>query len=785
MKKITIFTFFVLLTFNLLAQSKCTLNGVIRDNATGEELIGATIYITGLKTGTVSNLYGFYSLTLPREKYSITYSFMGYESQTIEVDLKDANEKKQDIHLATTSRTLSEIQVIGEKKNTNVAKVEMSTNQLSIKTIQKIPALMGEIDVLKTIQLLPGVQSSGEGSSGFYVRGGNVDQNLILLDDATVYNAAHLGGLFSVFNQDAVKDIKLYKGGIPAEYGGRLSSLLDIRMKEGNMKKLTVTGGVGIISSRLTIESPLFKEKSSFIVSGRRTYADVFFPLLRDTTIKKSKAYFYDLNAKVNLVINDNNRIFLSGYFGDDVMDFAKQFKMRYGNGTFTFRYNHLFSKKLFSNITLIYSKFDYSMGTPESAVSFDWNSNIIDQTFRNDYNWYANPNNTVKFGYSITYHTFKPGYVKKNNENSIFNDMSLPDNYAMEYNVFASNEQKIGDKLTLQYGLRWSAFQNMGKGIFYVYDRANADKYTVVDSLKYKSKELFNLEQNFEPRINLVYKINESLSLKASYNRTSQYIHLATNTMSATPLDVWFPSTPNVKPQKADEGAIGLFKDFFNNALETSVEVYYKKMYNVIDFRDHAQLFINKYFEGELRIGDGYSYGAEFFVKKQEGNFTGWISYTWSKTMRTIPEINNGNEFAAPYDKPHNLSIVASYDITPRLNISTNWIYSTGAPRTVPVGRYNYQGMIVPIYSDRNSVRIPDYHRMDLSVTLEGKKYKKDGTLKKYQGSWNFSIYNVYNRHNAYSIVFKQNDTNPEITEAQKLYLFKTFPSITYNFKF
>ncbi len=770
MKNLLTFLIIILLTTSLSAQ-KFTISGVIQDNATGEELIGANVYVSELKTGTVCNVYGFYSITLNKGTYNLAISFLGYETKRMSIDLNE--DKKLDFHLVPTSKSIEEVKVIGEKKNENVSRVEMSTNQLQIRTIQRIPALMGETDVIKSIQLLPGVQSGGEGTTGFYVRGGNVDQNLILLDDATVYNASHMFGFFSVFNQDAVKDVKLYKGGIPAEFGGRLSSLLDIRMKEGNSRQFAGSGGIGIVSSRLTVEGPIVKDKSSFLISGRRTYFDLAFPFLSDTTIRKSAAYFYDLNAKLNYTINENNRIFISGYFGNDVTDIAKQIKMIYGNGTFTFRYNHLFTNKLFSNLTVIYSKFNYSLGTPDGPTSFNWNSNIIDQTVKNDYNWFVNPNNTVKFGFAATYHTFKPGYANKNSDQSFFNDLSLPFSYAIEYDAFMSNEQKIGEKITLQYGLRFSMFQSIGKATVYKYDASDLKEYTVKDSTKYGSNEIYNSYPNFEPRFNLVYKANESTSIKASYNRMTQYIHLATNTTASTPLDVWFPSSPNVKPQIADQVALGIFKNLHDNLFETSVEVYYKKMDNVIDFKDHAQLFLNKKFEGELRFGKGQSYGVELFVKKQEGALTGWISYTWSRTLRTIPEINNGNEFAAPYDKPHNISVVLSYEITPRINVSANWVYSTGAPRTVPVGKYTVGNVQIPMYSDRNSVRIPDYHRLDISLTIDAKRNKKDGTPKKFYGSWNFSVYNVYNRHNAYSVTFQSIKDVQYATDAQKLYLF------------
>ncbi len=777
---------FLFLIANILinAQQKYTISGYIKDSNNGEELIGATVYVKELKNGTISNPYGFYSITLKKSTYNIHVSFIGYKSFSKTIELEKST--KLNIILSPESTDLDDVNVFAEKKDANIRKVEMSTNKLDMKVIKLIPALMGEVDIIKSIQMLPGVQSSGEGSTGFYVRGGGVDQNLILLDEATVYNASHLGGLFSVFNQDAVKNLKLYKGAIPAEYGGRLSSVLDIRMKDGNLKKFSAIGGIGLISSRLTLESPILKDKSSFVLSGRRTYIDLFFPLFNNEGLKDSKAYFYDLNAKINLTIDDNNRIFISGYFGKDVFSFSKMMSMMYGNTTLTLRYNHLFSDKVFSNITFIYSHFDYGLESNQSeALAFNWNSDIIDFSFKNDYTYYMNPNNTLKFGYGIIYHTFKPGYANKIGEESIFNDLSLPDRYALEYSLFAGNEHKINDNISLIYGIHFSGFSNMGKDKYYIYNKDNPNEYIPIDTMNYSSGKIYNTFVNAEPRLGIRFKINSKSSIKASYSNTVQYIHLATNTTSVTPLDVWFPSSSNIKPQKANQFAIGYFRNFKDNTYEMSVELYYKKMNNTIDFRDHAQLLLNKYFEGELRVGTSYSYGAEFLLKKQVGKFTGWLSYTYSKTMRKIPEINGGEEYRAPYDKPHDISIILSYSLTKRLTISTNWVYSTGAPRTMPTGRFEYSGMIAPVYSDRNAIQLPDYHRMDLSVTLKGKKYKKNGKLKRIQSELNFSVYNVYDRHNAYSINFKQSETNRYETEAEKFYLFRIFPSITYNFKF
>ncbi|MDF1549826.1 MAG: TonB-dependent receptor [Bacteroidales bacterium] len=767
---------------NLLAQT-FTMSGYVKDASNGEELIGATVYVEEIKSGTVSNSYGFYSLSLKQGKYHIKLAYLGYRPIDYVLDLTENISKN--FQLTSDDKLLNDVDIFAEKKDQNIKSVEMSVNKLQMKNIMKIPALMGEVDVLRTIQMLPGVQTVGEGSVGFYVRGGGADQNLVLLDEATVYNASHLGGLFSVFNQDIVKDLDLYKGGIPSPFGGRLSSILDIRMKEGNKKRFNATGGIGLISSRLTLEGPIIKDKASFIISGRRTYADLFFPLLNDSVIKKSKAFFYDFNAKANYQINEKNRVFISGYFGRDLVQFGDAIRINYGNETLTTRFNHLFNPKLFSNLTFIYSVFDYGMGVPQGSQGFDWKSGIDDISFKNDYTWFPNTKNTIEFGGQITYHTFRPGAASPIGDESIFTGTYLPYSYAFEYGAFIENNHKITNKLTMRYGLRFSAFQNKGEYTDYIYDKSDEKNYVVTDSVIYKKGALFNANTAFEPRLSIKYELDNFSSIKLSYNRMVQYIHLTTNTMSTTPLDLWFPSSPNVEPEKADQIAIGYFRNFNDNEYELSVESYYKKMYNSIDYKDHAEVLLNKYLEGELRIGSSYSYGLEVLLKKQTGKFTGWLSYTFARVFREISEINDGKKYPANYDKPHDISLILSYDLNERLNLSLTWLYSTGAPRTMPTGRYEAGNMIIPIYSERNGVRLPDYHRMDLGLTYQFKKFKANGEPKKYQSNINLSIYNAYNRHNAYSIVFNQKENNWYTTESIKTYLFKIFPSITYNFHF
>ncbi len=755
--------------------SKHTISGKVTDKSNGEGLIGAAVFIKELNTGTSTNSYGFYSITLPVGQYSLIFSYIGYHNSITSIQLHQ--DIKLNIEMEQKHETLKEVEVTSERLDKNVVKPEMSTFKMDIKTIQKIPALFGEVDIIKAIQMLPGVQSVSEGSSGFSVRGGAPDQNLILLDDAPVYNASHLLGFFSVFNNDAIKDVKLYKGDIPANYGGRLSSVLDINMKEGNNKEYEVDGGIGLISSRLTIEGPIVKDKASFIVSGRRTYADLFLGLSSNKALHNNQLYFYDLNAKVNWEINENNHIYLSGYFGRDV--FKNSFAgFKWGNETGTFRWNHLFTKKIFANFTFLYSDYLYNLGTPDGNTnSFVWNSSLQDFGVKGDISYYMNTNNTIRFGISITQHAFNPGKANGIGSQSYFQDYVVPGTQAIESAAYASNEEKFGNHLTLNYGLRFSMFQSVGPTTLYHYN----SNYIAIDSSIYKSWTFYNTYTGLEPRLGAVYVLNELSSIKASYTRTLQYLQLAQNSTAGTPLDFWFPASPNVKPQVADQVATGYFRNFRKNTIETSVEVYYKWMNDVIDFKDNAQLLLNKQLEGELRIGKAWSYGAEFLLRLNERKLNGWVSYTYSRTFRQIPTINNGAYYPAPYDKPNNISIVLNYQLTKRLGISANWVYATGTPVTFPTGRAIIGGKVIPIYSDRNAYRYPDYHRMDLSVDYACKE--KPGN--KFKWDLNFSVYNVYDRHNTWTINFVQDTIDPNVTYAERTYLFGIIPSVTLNFHF
>lgn len=779
-----VFTIFLVLCYTKLFANengpnapgaKTTISGTIRDKSNGEALIGATIYVKELKTGTVSNSYGFYSLNLSPGTYTLVFSYMGFQSIEKSIDLK--KEHTLNIELESNEKMLKEVVITANKASENIRKPEMSVNKLDTKTIQRIPALMGEVDVIKAIQLLPGVVSTSEGSSGFSVRGGSADQNQIILDEATVYNASHLLGFFSVFNNDAIKDVKLYKGDIPATNGGRLSSVLDVRMKDGNTKEFTGEGGIGVLSSRLTLEGPIGGEKTSYMISGRRTYLDMFLPLSSNKDVKDNTLYFYDLNAKINHTFNDNNRIFFSGYLGSDV--FKNKFaKMSLGNQTFTARWNHLFSKQLFANFSLIGSKYGYELGTPDgNANSFDWTSELHDYSLKGDFTWYLNPSNTIKFGVISTYHTLDPGVAKGTGEESILKDFTIPINYGLEHAAYISNEQKITDKLIVKYGLRISAYQNIGKGTVYNFN----SQHESIDSVVYGGGKVFKTQGGLEPRLGITYNFTTSSAIKASYSRTIQYLQLAQNSNAGTPLDLWFSSSPNVKPQICDQYALGFFKNLKDNSLEFSAEGFYKNMQNTIDFKDHAELLLNEKLEGELRVGKSRSYGLEMLLRKNEGRLNGWISYTYSKTERTIPEINNGKTYRAPYDKPHNFVIVLNYELTQRSYLSANWIYSSGTPMTVPVGRAMIGNKIVPIYSERNGYRAEDYHRLDLSYSIKDKERKN----RKWSGEWNFSLYNAYGQKNVWALNFVQDDKDPNKSYAEKTYLFTFIPSVTYNFKF
>lgn len=757
------------------SKTRHTISGYIKDSANGEDLIGATIYVEELKTGTTTNVYGYFALTLIPGTYNLKISYIGFEDQKKTIQLQA--DLTWNIEMKVANQELEEIVVTSTAINDNITNTEMSAIDLDVQTIRKIPAFMGEVDVIKAIQLLPGVQTVAEGGSGFSVRGGSIDQNLIQLDEATVYNASHLMGFFSVFNNDAIKDVKLYKGDIPASSGGRLSSLLDVRMKDGNSKKFSATGGIGTISSRLTLEGPIVKDKVTYIISGRRTYADLFLRLSSNPDFNNNVLYFYDLNAKVNWEANENNRFYASAYYGDDIFK-NPDFIMGWGNRTFSFRWNHLFSKKLFSNVTAVYSNFDYELGVPEgSAESFEWLARMKDYGVKADLNYYFNSKNTLRFGGSTIYHKFDPGTAKGLGEDAFFTEYAVQQSNAVESGLYVSNEQKIGARLSLKYGVRFSFFQNVGSATIYNYDD-NSEK---IDSTNYASGVFFSPYSGLEPRFGATYILNEVSSIKASYSRTRQYIHLAQNSTAGTPLDVWFPSSPNVKPQIADQFALGYFRNFKDNKIETSVEAYYKYIQNAIDFKDFAELLLNREYEGELRFGEAWAYGIELLVKYDFKKLSGWVGYTYSRTEKKINGINNNEKYLAGHDKPHDVSIVLNYEASQRISIGATWVYNTGSAVTFPTGKFEFGNKPTPLYSNRNDYRLPDYHRLDLAVTLRC----KDKPNRKFYHEWNFSLYNAYGRKNPWVINFVEDPTNPNESYAEMTYLFSFIPSVTFNFKF
>jgi hypothetical protein len=679
--------------------------------------------------------------------------------------------------MALKQQQLKEVVIESTRKDANVRKIEMGVSRMDMETVKKIPAIMGETDLIKALQLLPGVQFVSEGSSGFTVRGGSPDQNLLLLDQATVYNASHLLGFFSIFNNDAIRDVKLYKGNIPASAGGRLSSLIDVRMKEGNSKQFSGNGGLGTVSSRLTFEGPLIRDEASFLLSGRRSYADLFLALSSDEDVRNNTLYFYDLNGKANYKINDKNQIYVSGYYGKDVFS-NPDFMLSWGNTTATISWNHIFSKKISSNFSFMKSNYDYQLGIPEgTANSFVWQANLNDYAIEADFAIFPNPKNTLRFGLQTIYHRFYPGKAEGLGEESFFDSYEVERNNSLESSVFIENEQEITETLSLRYGLRFTLFNNVGSATIYNFD---AD-YNVIDSTTYTTGNFYNNYSGLEPRIGVRYQLNEVSSVKASYSRTRQYIHRESNSTSGTPLDIWFPSSPNIGPQMADQVSVGYFRNFRKNTIETSVEFYFKKMNNIVDFKDNAMILLNKEYEGEIRIGEGTAYGVEFYSRFDLAPFSGWISYTYARSERTVEGINDGKTYLSPYDRPHDVTLVMNYDINKQLSVGLNWVYMTGNPVTFPTGRVEIGGKYIPIYSERNTYRMPDYHRMDFSLTFKG----KDKPSKRFHSEWNFSVYNAYARKNAWVINFIQDENDPNVTYAEKTYLFSIIPSLTYNFFF
>src|SRR5882757_42452 len=774
MRKTTFFvlTFLFISPFLVTAQSRHTVSGTVRDKKSGETLIGASITLLESHSSALSNAYGFYSINATAGNYKMVVSFTGYDNDTLTVSLN--KDIVIQVGLSTGGVALQEVVVSANRNNNNVSKPLMGVQKLSISEIKDLPVLFGEKDILKTIQLLPGVQSGGDGNSGFYVRGGDTDQNLILLDEATVYNPSHLLGFFSTFNSDAIKDVTLYKGAMPAEYGGRLSSVLDVKMNDGNNKDYHASGGIGLIASRLNLEGPIEKDNGSFDVSARRTYADLFLKLSKDTNTKNSKLYFYDINAKANYKLGGKDHIYLSGYFGKDVLGQGNTFGIDYGNTTATFRWNHIFNSRLFSNTSLIYSKYNYSITINSGNNDIGINSYIRDYHFKEDLQYYINSNNKVNFGIDVIDHTTSPGVISAS-QSSSFNPISIQNKHALESAAYISHDLALSDNLNVNYGLRANNFAVMGPGDFYTYDKNG----NTLDTTTYASGKLVKNYFNLEPRFSASYKLNSSSSVKLSYTRTTQNLHLLSNSTSANPTDVWIPSSNNVKPEISDQVSAGYYKNFKDNAYEFSSEIYYRDLQNQIDYKNGAQLIANQNVESQLIFGKGRAYGLELFVKKKVGKLTGWVSYTLSKTERKFDGVNNFTWYPANQDRTHNLSVVGIYKLNKKWTLSADFVYYTGNAVTWPSGKYEVQGQIAFLYTSRNGYRMPPYNRLDFSATLQGRKTKKTDSY------WIFSLYNLYGRENPYSITFEQDPGDPTKTRAQQVALFRWVPSITYNFKF
>ncbi|QQX75714.1 MULTISPECIES: TonB-dependent receptor [Aequorivita] len=786
MKKILTFLLF-LGSFIAFGQEKYTISGTISEADTGETLIGVNVIIPSLQTGTVTNQYGYYSITLPKGDYEIVYSSIGFATQKLEISLFENT--KKDLALATDTESLDEVIIEANGEKLNIRSSQMSANTLSTNTIKKIPVVLGEVDVIKAITLLPGVTSAGEGASGFNVRGGAADQNLILLDEATLYNSSHLFGFFSVFNPDAIKDLTLYKGGIPARYGGRISSVLDIYQKDGNKREYHASGGIGLVASRLLLEGPIKKDEASFLIGGRSSYAHLFLPLFDNDNV----AYFYDLNAKLSYNLNDNNRLYLSGYFGRDVFEISDSFANSFGNTTLNLRWNHLFSDKLFSNLSLIYS--DYYYGLELKFVEFDFDSGIRNFNLKYDFTHYISNNVDLRYGINSIYYKFNPGDVTPTTEDSGINPFKLTDKYAWENAAYVDAEIDLSDKISVQAGLRLSTFNRLGQDELFLYENDNPiiynpdldiyQKAKPIDTVSFSRSETIKSFANLEPRFAISYLLNDDSSIKASYNRMTQYIHLISNTTSPTPFDIYAPSGKYIEPQLADQVALGYFRNFKNYSLE--VETFYKKVKNRLDYVDDADLIANNAVEQILLNGEARAYGLEMLFKKNPGKLQGWLAYTLSKSEQRTPGrnpaesgINNGDWYNSPWDKTHDISVTGQYQLTTKWSFGANFIFQTGIPTTYPEGQYEYNGVVVPVYEARNNSRLPAFHRMDLSATWT----PKPESTKRWKGEWVFSIYNVYNRKNAASVSFREN-TDTGKNEAVRLSIFGIIPSVTYNFKF
>lgn len=757
------------------AQETFTISGYITDEVSGETLIGANVYqVSDPSQGATTNVYGYYSLTLDEGEYDITYSYLGYADQTIRVvlnkDVKSSIAMNQGVVFTEVTISAKE-----QEKDENVESTQMGIVELDVQKVKKLPALLGEVDILKTIQLLPGVSSAGEGSSGFYVRGGGADQNLVLLDEAIVYNTGHLLGFFSVFNADAIKNTTLIKGGIPANYGGRLSSVLDIQMRDGNKNHYEAEGGIGLISSRLTFEGPIQKGKSSFLVSGRRTYAlDLAQPALVGGDFEGTNYFFYDVNAKLNFTLSDKDRVFASGYFGRDVLIFSQprrdfQFDLPYGNRTATVRWNHLFNDKLFFNLSAIYNDYQLEFAGRQADFSFNLFSGIRDYNLKLDFDYFPNPKHVVKYGANYTYHKLTPNTASASNGETDFTSAFDP-KFGQEVAFYIQDDWKISEALSVNGGLRYSFFNQLGPAT------------SKIDGREVGRFEALQTYGGFEPRLSLKYSLSKSSSIKAAYTINNQYIHLASNSANTLPTDLWVPSTEVVAPQRSIQYALGYFKNFKDNTYETSIEVYYKDLAGQIDYADDQVPTITQEDEDQFVFGIGRAYGAEFFVKKNYGDLTGWIGYTLSRTERSFADIEDGRWYPAVFDRRHDISVVANYELGPRLELGGAFVFGSGRNFTPAESFVFIENQLNILYAGRNTAQLPDYHRIDLSLTYTPKKKKE---YKKFTSTWNASVYNVYNRKNPFFIFYEpQFENGASRIDAFQVTIFPIIPSITWNFK-
>lgn len=765
-------TLLFLYAITTFAQTSYTINGRISNSENTEALVGVSVGIKEMpQHGSFSDNKGDFALLLPQGEYTLMFKLIGYNTKQIKIKI-DKN-KTQNITLDPDAVNLSAVEISALRTNENVTSVQSGVDKLEIQTANKIPVLLGERDILKTIQLLPGIQSAGEGNTGFYVRGGSNDQNLILLDNAIVYNPSHLFGFFSTFNSDVVSDMTIYKGSMPAQYGGRLSSTLDVSMRDGDLKEHHLTGGIGLISSRLTFEGPIQKERSSFIVSARRTYADALAHLIGVEQINDSKLYFYDLNTKLSYVLSDRNKLTLTAYYGKDKLGLDNIAAIDWGNAIASLKWNHIFDEKKASSTSISFTDYTYNVSV-DLTTGLNVKSHIRDFNLNQEFSFYPNSKNTIKTGFSSVYHQVVPGDLSSKDPSRL-EVVPYDHRYSLENAVFASNNMRLSDKLELSYGLRFSSFSILGGGEYYNFD----NNQNITDTIFTRSGQFVKTYWSLEPRLSAAYQLNDVSSIKASYSRNSQHMHLLSTSNLSSPTDRWIANTNYIKPEIANQISVGYFRNFDNNMFEFSAELYYKDLRNQIDYKDGADVQRKELIETELLFGKGRAYGLELFLKKRFGRLNGWIGYTLSKSEKQIEKINGDKWYAANQDRTHDISVVGIYDLNKKWSLSGTWVFATGNPMTFPSGKYAVDGHTIYYYGRRNQYRAPSFHRLDLGAICTLKKTKR------YTSELAFSVYNAYGRKNPYMFGFRQNKESSSKSESYMIYLFSVVPSISWNFKF